>query len=209
MAFNLNEDDIVDSIAECGEDTSLADIHLHYGLLARKEPTERATEWMIKLQAMTANKYGENTIPGIHLYMDIVKSGNIVHPPNTNKNSIPITFDLELTSTNQSTDVNMEETQTSSINEIEIHSIADDSSNYETENDEDFQQVKNRKRKKSKTNIEETNQVKKPTNPNIKNDANPPIELKNIFNGLEIQTDKIIHPNIPPLSFLRKLLITN
>ncbi|GBN65882.1 hypothetical protein AVEN_223678-1 [Araneus ventricosus] len=182
MAFNLTEDDIVDSIAECGKDISLADIHLHYGLLARKEPTERATEWMIKLQAMAANKYDENTIPGIHLYMDIVKSGNIVHPPNTNKNSIPITFNLELTSpTNQSTDVNMEPTQASSTNEIEIHSIADDS--------------------------KETNKVKKPNNPNIKNDANPLIELKNRFNGLEIQTDKIIHPNIPPVSLLRKLLI--
>ncbi|GBO15905.1 hypothetical protein AVEN_176134-1 [Araneus ventricosus] len=199
----LTAEQVEDCIQECGDGISLEDIHLYYIYLTRLEPSEKTNQLMIKLQSLAANKYGEDKIPGFYRLpiLGPPPPGNTVHPPNTNKNSIPITFDLELTSpTNQSTDVNMEQTQASSTNETEIHSIAHDSSNYETENDEDFQQVKNRKRKKTKTNVEETNKVEKPNNPNIKNNANPPIELKNRFNGLEIQTDKIIHPNIPPVS---------
>ncbi|GBN36218.1 hypothetical protein AVEN_33630-1, partial [Araneus ventricosus] len=94
----------------------------------------------------------------------------------------------------------MEQASATSNNEIEIHSITDNSSNYETENDEEFQKVKNRKRKKSKTNSEGKNKAKKPNTPNIKSTTKPPIELKNRFSGLEIQTDKTVQSNIPPVS---------
>ncbi|GBM76289.1 hypothetical protein AVEN_81839-1 [Araneus ventricosus] len=64
---------IVKSIIECVEEIALEDIHFHYGLLAKKDPTEISTNWMIKLQTLAANKYGENTIPEINLFMDIEK----------------------------------------------------------------------------------------------------------------------------------------
>ncbi|GBN68601.1 hypothetical protein AVEN_30840-1 [Araneus ventricosus] len=91
-------------------------------------------------------------------------------------------------------------TDTRNLNEIEILSVTDVSSNYKIEIHEEFQQVKNRKKKKSKTNLEETKKTKKPNNPNIKNAAISPIELKNRFNGLEIQSDKTINSNISPVS---------
>ncbi|GBN83924.1 hypothetical protein AVEN_86616-1 [Araneus ventricosus] len=199
MASRLTTEEIVESIVDSGGGISLQDIHIYYAFLAKKEPTNLATEWMIKRQAMAANKYGEQTTPALHRYSVSMEPGNTVQPLNTN--STPITFDLELTPlTNQTTDVNMEQAPATSNNEIEIHSITDNSSNYETENDEEFQQVKNRKRKKSKTNLEGKNKAKKPNNPNIKSTTKPPIELKNRFSGLEIQTDKTVQSNIPPVS---------
>ncbi|GBN07136.1 hypothetical protein AVEN_231144-1 [Araneus ventricosus] len=76
MASRFTVEEMVESIIECGDDISLEDIHIRYGYLARKEPTDTATEWMIKLQSLAANKFGENTIPGIYRLMDISKSGN-------------------------------------------------------------------------------------------------------------------------------------
>ncbi|GBO39810.1 hypothetical protein AVEN_226879-1 [Araneus ventricosus] len=126
----LTAEQVEDCIHECGDDISLEDIHLYYIYLTRLEPSEKTNQPMIKLQSLAANNYGEDKIPGFYRIpiLGPPPPSNTVHPPNTNKNSIPITFYLELTSPiNQSTDVNMEQTQASSTNEIEIHSIADDS----------------------------------------------------------------------------------
>ncbi|GBN50445.1 hypothetical protein AVEN_177123-1 [Araneus ventricosus] len=141
---------IENSIIKCGDGISLEDILYYYLLLAQKEHSEKTTQIMMKLQSMAANNYGDDKIPGLNRCFGIpLPTGNTVNSLNTNKKSTPISFALELTSpTNQSTDITMEPPQASNINEIEILSVIDDSSNYETENDEEFQQVKNRKRKK-------------------------------------------------------------
>ncbi|GBN56399.1 hypothetical protein AVEN_8848-1, partial [Araneus ventricosus] len=109
MASRFTTEEIIESIVECGDNIPLKDLHIYYGFLATKEPTEPAIEWMIKLQAMAANKYGEGTIPGIVRLSDIQTSGKSEQfiSTNTNKPS-PISFDLTLETPSNSTTNNME-----------------------------------------------------------------------------------------------------
>ncbi|GBN97194.1 hypothetical protein AVEN_85305-1 [Araneus ventricosus] len=183
MAFKWTTEEIVESIAECGDDISLEDIHIYYGFLARKEPTELAMEWMIKLQAMAANKYGEGTIPGIVRFSDIRKPGKTEPSTSTNSNKpTPISFDLTLeTPTNSSTN-NMEvdsgNNQTAeNMESIDILSHSDSSTDTEIEDDAGFKTVARKKRKKS---ISENHGKGKRTqeNPNIKKKNSIPTSNK-------------------------------
>ncbi|GBN20685.1 hypothetical protein AVEN_208262-1 [Araneus ventricosus] len=155
MAFRkYSVERIVKSIIECGEEISLEDIHFYYGLLAKKDPAENSTNWMIKLQALEANKYGENTTPGINLFMAIAKSGNIEQLiTNITNNPAPISFDLSLESPPNPSINNMEIhpglNQIAEKIEGDILSFSDTSTDTEIADDEGFKTVirKNEKKK--------------------------------------------------------------
>ncbi|GBM51588.1 hypothetical protein AVEN_830-1 [Araneus ventricosus] len=155
MASRWTTEEIVESIVECGDGISLEDLHIYYGFLAKKEPTELATEWMIKLQAMAANKYGEGTIPGIVRLSDIRKPGKTEQSTSTHFNKpTSISFDLTLETPTNSATNNMEvdsgNNQTAeNMESIDILSHSDSSTDTEIEDDAGFKTVARKKRKKS------------------------------------------------------------
>ncbi|GBM49991.1 hypothetical protein AVEN_210100-1 [Araneus ventricosus] len=63
MAFRkCTVEQIEERVIACGADISLGDIHFYYQLLARKDPSEKTPEQMIKLQTATEKtKFLEST----------------------------------------------------------------------------------------------------------------------------------------------------
>ncbi|GBM99345.1 hypothetical protein AVEN_111916-1 [Araneus ventricosus] len=199
MASRWTTEEIIGSIVECGDGISLKDLHIYYGFLAKKEPTELATEWMIKLQAMAANKYGEGTIPGIVRLSDIQTPGKTEQsiPSNTNKPS-PISFDLTLETPSNSSTNNMEvESGTIQAAEnkenFDILSLSDSSTDTEIEDEAGFKTVARKKRKKSnsenqrkgKRTHENTN-AKKPGNIPTSNKFTPLANLPSDQNAKQV-----------------------